>query len=285
MIDFEDVFLEGVNVKAKGKITVGKKKPAAKKSAKPHKKPAARVSMSAKVTKTPLGRMAAKLHAVQAAAHVTAKPAAKRKPGGLAKAFGKVQGKIHQATHAAQSARSRAGASAVVSVKLPKKTPAAALRATFKSSPVRPATLTSKARTSVAAKIGLAGALKLAAKAPPIKPQSPAITAAKAKAAIEPIATACQCHPAPVIKKIDVHLAKRGYPTGSAKNLLARIFDMKTSLEKAAIQRLATHEHKTLAAKQSFETQVLKRLSELSQCLSACHPTRTRANLEILKRV
>lgn len=159
---------------------------------------------------------------------------------------------------------------------LKRKVSAATSRAQKASSP--------NLRLMTATALGTRIVKKVAKKPPPFFSRLPGVAARKAVAAIKPIAHACKCSPPPVIRAIDAQMACQGYPPGSAKNLLAAIHDMNTALEKAAIQRLATHEHNTLSAQQQFEKRVLEKLSTLSRALPQNHPTRTRAHLKILKR-
>ncbi len=138
-------------------------------------------------------------------------------------------------------------------------------------------------REQVAARVVLGPLQKLASKAR----QTPIHTVATAKKAIEavkPIAEACNCKAAPVIKAVDAKLVADGFPSGTAKTLLSQLHDMNESLEKAATQRLVTHEHDVLTAKHDFEHSVLARLAQIAQCLPKCHPARTATFLSIFKK-
>lgn len=116
-------------------------------------------------------------------------------------------------------------------------------------------------------------------------PKKPAAEVkAKAAAAVRPIAKACKCQTQPVITDLERKLSKCGYPVGAATALLAGLHDMNVTLEKAALQRLATHEHKTITAQHAFEHEVLNKLSDIAKQLPRCHPVRTRAHLAILRR-
>lgn len=138
-------------------------------------------------------------------------------------------------------------------------------------------------RQRVAANIVTKAALQLAAKPGPIKKQSPHVTTAKAHKAIAPIAHACKCQTAPVLQRVKAKMAHHGFPHTSVEALLAQLHDMNTLLDKAALQRLATFEHKKLESKHAFEHAVLSRLAKLSHCLPEGHPTRNRANLAIFR--
>ena len=141
------------------------------------------------------------------------------------------------------------------------------------------------ARAALAAGLATKAVLSLAKKAPVIPSCSGATMHEKAKRAVAPIAHACGCRTMPVIHKIRHHMSKKGYPHLTTDSLLASLSDMNDSLEKAALQRLATHEHLQLTGKAAFEHDVLKKLARLSKQLPNCHPTRTRAHLKILGKV
>ena len=137
-------------------------------------------------------------------------------------------------------------------------------------------------RVKTAAKIAAPAVLTMAKKAPKSLP--PKQAKRKAIAVVAPIAKACQCQAKPVVRQLNAKLACHGYPANAATNVLASMYDMQNSLEKAALQRLATHEHQTLTRKHAFEHKVLAQLAKLSAALPLCHPTKTRANLIILRR-
>lgn len=341
MIDFEDLFFEGVSVKASGKASVGKKKPTPKKTApkKPVAKKSSLSSAAAKVTKAvqkaqvkvqaaasrpapkPVAKKPApkaKLNAItgirasieRAKAKVSA-PAPKAKLNAITgirasierakakastgvKAKAKVKagagfgGKLGTVLQTATKAAQKVNTKNLTPLKGENLLEYAKRRAQAEQSAIRTrpiSALKPKARVDLAAKLGLGGVLKLAQKAPILPKQPAAQLTQKAIKAAKPIAQACGCKPEPVVRKIDAHMACAGYPTGSAKHILASIHDMNKALEKAAIQRLATHEHKELSAQQSFEQKVLHKLSKIARCLPECHPTRTRAHLKILRRM
>lgn len=142
-----------------------------------------------------------------------------------------------------------------------------------------------KPRFRLATKIMTKAAKTVARKAPALPRTPMAILRAKAHEAVKPVAQACKCPHAPVLTGVESALNKCGYPAGAATALLAGVHDMTTRIEHAAKQRLATAEHQTLSAQQTFEHEVLTKLDELSKKLPRCHPTRTRAQLSILRGV
>lgn len=147
------------------------------------------------------------------------------------------------------------------------------------------------ARKNIAANLAVKAITNLATKPAPIaaavkaalKPT--AFITAKAVEAITPIAHACGCQPKPVLYQVKKKMACKGYPPDSVDGMLSTLHDMNASLEKAAIQRLATYEHKKLVTKRDFEHQVLSQLQRIACKLPKCHPVRTKAHLAILRKV
>jgi len=176
-------------------------------------------------------------------------------------------------------------AKAVTKLRLATKPPIVqAAKAVTKPPIVQAAKAVTKARADMAQNILAKGVLSLAAKAP-ILPAGPRnATAAKAIKAATPIAHACKCQAKPVIRRLNRHMSTCGFPNGTATTLLASIHDMNALLEKAAVQRLSTYEHKKLKHRASFEHDVLSKLAKIAAKLPSCHPTRTKAHLTILKR-
>ncbi len=140
-------------------------------------------------------------------------------------------------------------------------------------------------RTRKATNLAASAITTLAAKTPILPAQINSQIRLKALEAVAPFAQACKCEAKPIIKKLDTHFQSNGYPSGTSTSLLAGLHDMNHKLEKAAVQRLATYEHKSKSADTHFRCKVLKKLSSIAKCLPECHPARTRAHLAIIKQV
>jgi len=157
---------------------------------------------------------------------------------------------------------------------------------------VKEAALATSARVAALAKIPVAtkinaaanvlakAATNLAVKGKAPKPQHHETTKRKAHAVCAPVAKACGCqakHHPHILRKARVKMAVAGYPAGTLDGMLANLHDMQDSLEKAALQRLATYEHNSLVSKHDFETAVLRKLANLACKLPKCSPTRVKA--------
>lgn len=246
---------------------------------------------------------------------ITARPATPKKPYGPAKGlFGSMSASIKKAQSAAKAATAALPAKAAASIpaiaaKIASPafnvaTPQvqAQVKTMLAQSPVMKQAVaahlamptaikaSTAVREAVAANLAVKAMTSLANKSAPIKAAVKAAIkptphiAAKAVEAITPIAHACGCQAKPVLRKVKAKMACKGYPPDSVDGLLSTLHDMNTSLEKAAIQRLATYEHKQLTSKRDFEHQVLSQLQRIACKLPKCHPVRTKAHLAILRK-
>jgi hypothetical protein len=100
-------------------------------------------------------------------------------------------------------------------------------------------------------------------------------TAQKAIAAVTPIADAYGQPADIIIRKVDARLMSNGYPPGTAANLFAALSDLNDTLEQSA--------RDLIAKLPTAEAAVLRQLSNIAQKLPRCHPTRTRAHLNIVR--
>lgn len=316
MLDFEDIFFEGVSasgrVRASGKVT-----------AKAKKKPAAKASGSASATGRIGGVFGINLPAKKPAPSATGSVGGTfvKKPLEIAKkaiataqqatAQGASPSTVARATAIAKKAVSAAKA-AVPHVSLTGKAPhiqtpraivppaklAAAVSGAGKLSPVvgklgvagaaiaavNKPEVPMGVKEAVAGKIALKAISAMRKKHP--KAHHPVASAEKAEKVLEPIAHACGCGGGTKNIRIIIHreMAKSGMPPHSADGMLSMLHDMNTMLETAATQRLATFEHNAIVSKRDFEHEVLEKLSALSKRLPKCHPVRTRAQLAVYRK-
>jgi hypothetical protein len=99
--------------------------------------------------------------------------------------------------------------------------------------------------------------------------------AKRALSAVAPIADAYGTPAAAVIRSVDARLIPLGYPPGTAATLFAALSDLNDSLEAAAKDKIASLP--------TAEASVLRQLANVAQKLPRCHPTRTRAHLNIVR--
>jgi hypothetical protein len=99
--------------------------------------------------------------------------------------------------------------------------------------------------------------------------------AQRALSAVAPIANAFGTPAEMVIRSVDARLIQYGYPPGTAANLFAALSDLNDSLEQSS---------KDIISKlPPAEAATLRQLSNIAQKLPRCHPTRTRAHLNIVR--
>lgn len=267
MLDFEDILFEDIRFNARASIG-GKKKSSARVL---RSRAATRAQARGRVSTPNMAAIKAKVRAMKASKvwpRSAPKPAPKAKPRAASR-FTTPNLTVSSRLAAPSLTVSKPAISRQIAVS--PKVVAAAMQAT-------------RARTKLATNITGKAISRLARKAPLLPVQSSRQIEKKALEAVGPIARACKCTPAPVIQNLNRQLTKKGYPAKTATSLLAGIHDMNESLEKAAVQRIATHEHKAINNEQAFRCKVLRKLTQLAKCLPECHPARTRAHLTILRK-